>query len=202
MEQMGFIEKTKSFLFTPIETFKKVREEDIGVGLKYFIIWLVIYAALTTVVSLVVGAMLGSIYRNIPGFSGYGSFLGVIVGPIAAVISFIMILLSGFVGIFIGSALIHIGVLLVGGKKGYNQTIKAVMYGITPAFLLGWIPIAGIIFSLWSLLLEILGVRELQEISTGKAILAVLLPVIAIAIVVAIAIMMYVFVSGMIGSGP
>lgn len=67
------------------------------------------------------------------------------------------------------------------------QTVNAVIYGSTPRLLLGGIPFVGIIFTLWSLILGILGVRELQDLSTGKAILAV-----AIAVIIPLIIMILV----------
>jgi len=51
-------------------------------------------------------------------------------------------------------------------------------YAGTPGQILGWIPLIGFIAGLWSLVLIVLGIRELQEISTGKAILAVAIAVI------------------------
>jgi hypothetical protein len=80
------------------------------------------------------------------------------------------------------------------------QTIKAIIYGHTPRLLLGWIPFVGFIFMLWSLVLGILGIRELQEISTARAILAVaiavMIPLILIIIIAAWFMISYVSVNG------
>jgi len=58
-----------------------------------------------------------------------------------------------------------------------------------------FITIAGI----WALVIEIIGVRELQEVSTGRAIIAaLLLP--AIIVIIAIAATVYVYVSGMLSA--
>ncbi len=105
-------------------------------------------------------------------------------------------------------AFFHIFVYIVGGRKGITQTIKAFMYGQTPNFLLGWIPIIPIIvgiaplwlstvwssiLSIWSSILFTLGIRQLHEITTRKAILAVLMPFIICGII-ALAIIIVVFV--------
>ncbi len=90
-------------------------------------------------------------------------------------------------------AFFHIFVYAVGGRKGITQTIKAFMYGQTPNFLLGWIPVIGGITSIWSLILFILGIRQLHEITTRRAILAVLMPFIILGII-ALAIIIVVFV--------
>jgi hypothetical protein len=73
-------------------------------------------------------------------------------------------------------------VFLLGGRKGINQTFKAILYGETPCLLLGWIPFIGIIFAFWSLVLGVLGIRELQEISTRCAVLAVAIAIITLLI--------------------
>ena len=52
---------------------------------------------------------------------------------------------------------------------------KAVLYSATPTVLLGWIPLISFIAVLWSLVLRIIGIRELHEITTGRAVLALIL---------------------------
>lgn len=94
------------------------------------------------------------------------------------------LLIFSIMGIFISSSIVHIGVLIVGGKKGMKMTMKALLYGSTPRLLLGWIPFIGIIAEIWSIFLEIIGMRKLQEITTGKAIIA-LMSIIVIAIYIA-----------------
>ena len=63
-----------------------------------------------------------------------------------------------------------------------EQTIKAVLYAFTPSGLIGWIPFFGLLGWVWSIILTILGVRELHDLSTGKAVIAVILPVILLVI--------------------
>lgn len=103
------------------------------------------------------------------------------------ILAIIMVVLTLFL-VFIVGAWLHLWVYLLGGKKGYMQTMKAVMYGSTPYMLIGWIPIiGGFIGGLWSLVVEILGIRELHGISTGRVIaaylIAVIIPIIVIMLV-------------------
>jgi len=195
--EIGFVKKTKGFLIRPTETFNKVKEEEIGAALKYFVVWLLIYAVLSAVIFATIGNMLGN-------FSPLNSLsiLGVGTGGMAALWLFIILFVLGFIGVFISAGIIHMGVLIVGGKQGYYQTLKAIVYGNTPTYVLGWIPIVIYIAGIWALVLEILGIRELQEVSTGKAVLAVLIPLILIGVVLSIVIaaIAYIYVSGMIGA--
>jgi hypothetical protein len=99
---------------------------------------------------------------------------------LTAVILLIFVIISGLIGILVGSGWMHIWVYICGGRKGVGQTIKAMAYGSTPSLVLGWIPFIGIIFSIWSIVVSIIGIRQLHEISTGRAVLAYLLGAIII----------------------
>ncbi|MCZ7356441.1 MAG: YIP1 family protein [Candidatus Methanoperedens sp.] len=191
---MDFIEKVKGFLIEPAKTFDAVKEDSLEETIKYYAIIAAINSALSAVLLAFAGALLGSMM----GFRGLGMIM-MGVGAGAAILFFIESMILVIIGAFIGGAILHIFVYLLGGRKGIEQTIKAVMYGLTPLLLLGWIPIIGFIATIWSLVLEILGIRQLQELTTGKAALAVLIPVI-IAVIIAIVIAI-IFAAIMFGIG-
>lgn len=92
--------------------------------------------------------------------------------------------ISIIVGVFVIGAVIHAFVYLLGGKKGFIQTIKALMYGSSAALIFGWIPIINIIAIIFSLKNQIIGIRHLQELNTIRAILAILIPSIGVAFLV------------------
>jgi hypothetical protein len=112
-------------------------------------------------------------------FSGIFTMFGL--GPLSGfwfVIFAIMMIIGSVVFLFIGSAWLHLWVYVFGGRNGYRETLKALAFGDTPALLLGWIPMIGILAGIWALVLSFLGVRELHGISTGRALGAVLVAVI------------------------
>ena len=184
MAEIGFGEKVKGFLLSPTETFQKVKDEDLGPLMRYFVILTLIFSILMAVIMIgLSSAMLSLLPVKLPFMTGA-------VGGLTAVVTFITLLISLLIGLFIIAAIVHIFVYLLGGKKGYTQTVKAIGYGMTPSLLLGWIPFLNIIVGIWALIVEIIGIRELQEMSTGKAALAVILPGIIIGIIVGIAILL------------
>ena len=190
----GFGEKVKGFLVSPVSTFQEVKEEDLGSAVKYFIVLALVFSILWAIIFAAIGSTITSFMpTNMLPF-------GAAMGLVGAVVLFITLIVGLIVGLFIGGAILHIFVYIVGGRKGYAQTVKAIAYGETPALLLGWIPLIGPVFSIWALILGILGIRELHEISTGRAVLAVLLPAIIIGITVAIAATLYVFSAGMLST--
>jgi hypothetical protein len=159
------VTRVKGFLLKPVETFQQSRNDEPGVIFPYFAALLLINAILSAIITLI-------------GIETMPRLAGMPEGIAIPVIVFLMALAGGFILTLIFAAWLHLWVYILGGRKGIMQTFKAIIYGHTPRLLLGWIPVIGFIFVLWSLALGILGIRELQEISTGKAILAVVIAVI------------------------
>jgi len=63
-------------------------------------------------------------------------------------------------------------VYLFGGKNGVGQTANAMMYGATPALILGWIPYVWVVGVAWSIVVQIIGVRQLHGIPMQRAVAA------------------------------
>ena len=176
-------ERIKGFLFNPSETFDASKEDTLGDSLTYFVVVLAIFAAIFgTFYALYLATfspVITRIIASIPGTTSMLPFMaamGPLIGLLFFVLFFVLILVVGIIAAFIGGLWTHIWVYLVGGRRGVAQTIKAVMYGSTPSFLLGFLP--------WALIVQVIGIRQLQELSTGRAILAVILAIIIPAIII------------------
>ncbi len=102
--------------------------------------------------------------------------------------------------IFIGSAILHLCLMIVrGNHHGYKTTFRAVSYSYS-AYLFGIIPFIGLVIGgIYTFILTIIGVREGHGISTGRAVLAVLLPVIVIFILIFVAILFIMMFFGSMG---
>jgi len=176
--RLSFGEKVKGFLGAPSNTFNNVEAEALGSALKYFTIWVVIYAILRTIVFYTLERRVFQILWDLLGSSDAAIY------RFDPVIFALLAVLGAFASLFIGGLWTHLFVRAFGGRKGYRNTIKAFAYGNTPLFLFGWIPFVGMLFPVWAWVLDIIGVRQLHEISTGRAIGAVLLSMVAIVIIV------------------
>lgn len=87
----------------------------------------------------------------------------------------------GMIGLFIGAAILHgFNKLLRIYKKPLNNTFAAYTYSLGPAGLFGWIPLANIAVGIWSLIVSVYAISNQQEISFGKALLSLFIPVIII----------------------
>jgi hypothetical protein len=179
---MEYIELIKGFVLSPVETFRKVKDTDYGDTLAYFLVFAVIYTVLS--VSVILVRLPQAWFTSIFGLLGIETLSG-----FGIVIIAIMMIIAALVILFIGAAWLHLWVYLFGGRKGFRETLKALAFGETPALLLGWIPLLGILALIWSLVLTFLGVRELHEISTGRAlgavILAVMIPLLILVVLAA-----------------
>lgn len=159
---MLFLEKIKKILFKPTEFFREIKKEvGVGEAFKYLAIVSLIYVVLTMVL------------KFISSFF-FIDFLG---------FSFVMIIgvyVLSLVGSFVGAGILHLFVKIFGGKNDYSATYKASVYSSTPTLLLGWVPWLNAAVSFYSWYLSIKGLSILHEVSTGRAFLITLVPVIII----------------------
>jgi hypothetical protein len=173
------LEKIKKVIFQPNEFFESVKTE-VGImeAFKFFVIVSLVYLVFTIILFLAKPSML------LGGFLGFGPFSGLF-GVIGISIP-IFIYISLIVSTFVGAAIIHIVAMLLGGKGDYSATYKALAYAATPSLLAGWIPFLGILAGLYSFYLAIVGISKLHEVSMGKAVAIILIPVVVFAIIAAI----------------
>jgi hypothetical protein len=138
--------------------------------------------------------------RANPAFAFAGHTAGLLAQILLAPI-FVVIFL------FVGSAIVHLMLMLVGGTKsseaGFEGTLRAMAYS-TVAQLGAIVPFAGgLIAFVWSIVLETIGLADLHRTSTGKALAAVLLPLLlcCVCIFVAFGSLVAMFVGAAAGSG-
>ena len=182
--RMEYLEMIKGFVLTPAETFRKVKDTDYRETLVYFLALVVINTVLTIPVMLLTFPSAGTVFVGIFQRLGFGTLTA-----FGNVLFALMMIIGSLVCLFIGSAWVHLWVYLFGGRKGYRETLKALAFGDTPALLFGWIPLVGMLAGFWSLFISVLGIRELQEISTNRAlgalILAVMIPLFVLIVLAA-----------------
>ena len=108
-----FFDELKDLLLKPVDAFQDLKEKPIVAALGFFAVILLIFSVLSSVVGL-----------------NFANPLGLVIGIISVYVFL-------FVIIFIGAAILHLFVYLVGGRGGVEQTIKAVLYAFTPSGLIG-----------------------------------------------------------------
>jgi hypothetical protein len=159
----------------PSEAFTIMRPEG---GLMDPLIFGMIGGCAGTIISI----LFQGLFQSIPGMaSGNNAFDLFGLGPwgflliYAAVTPLLLIM-----GFFIGSGILHLCLMLVGGaNRSFETTFRVVCFTVGSANLFSMIPFCGsLIASVYHIVLECIGLSRAHQTTTGKAVIAVLLPVI------------------------
>jgi hypothetical protein len=119
------------------------------------------------------GAFVTEYGFEVPENEGVGEFIGsVVFAPIGSAI-----------GVFVVAGIAHLLVRLVVGatNAGCGATFRVAAYTSVTS-LVSWIPFIGGLLALYGIYLAMVGIREMHNTTTGKALLVVLLPVIVIVV--------------------
>ena len=169
-------EKIQGFLLRPAETFRAIREETFGDAVTYFGVLLVVNAVLSAIVGYLGFSALGMPGTGIAGAGGLGAMIA----------AFLAAVFLGIIGLLLGRSSFTSASSSWAGEVGCMQTFKAVVYGLTPYYLFGWVPIIGALAGIWGLFIEIFGIRELHDMTTGRAALAWLISVVIVLVILAV----------------
>jgi hypothetical protein len=119
-----------------------------------------------------------------PDMAGQGTTTGINILMLLIGYPIILTLLLYFMAM-----LVHICLGLVGGaRRGFEGTFRALTYGSAP-MVMTLIPMIGpLVGAVWSLVVTFLGYKHIHRTSTGKVLLAMLLPLIPFILLFAIVI--------------
>lgn len=80
--------------------------------------------------------------------------------------------------LFISAGILHLCLMLVGGaRRPFETTFRVVAYAGGSIGLLNVVPVCGVVaVSIWVTVAQVIGVSRAHQISTGKALIAVLIP--------------------------
>jgi hypothetical protein len=169
-----WIDTAKGVLLDPMTTFTNMRREGgLGAPLAYYLIGLAVSVAAALLWHLVgFGAAM-------PGMFGGG---GRAMAGAAMGLGFILVFLPlcQIVGLFIGTAIIHVLLMLFGGQKyGFETTFRAITYTQGSVAPLAIVPMCGsLIAAVWAIVCLVIGLAQMHETTTGKAAAAVLVPIV------------------------
>jgi hypothetical protein len=175
----AFVQTVSMILTRPNEAFSVMQTEG---GFGEPLLFGVIGGSIGAIVWILVSAMLHSLglaaalsqqnsLQNLLGASVSGAMLvvRVIITPILIV-----------VGLFIWAALVHLFLMMAGGaNKAFETSFRALSfaYGATSLFVI--IPCCGGLIALvWGLIADCIGISRSHETDIGRAVIAVLLPIV------------------------
>jgi hypothetical protein len=177
-EQLGLVKAFSDTLIMvltkPVEAFQIMRTEG---GLVDPVLYAVIGGSLGFIVYFLFTLLFGSFGMMGGQRNPLGAMFGGAIGTIFVII-FCPILIA--LSVFIGAGIIHLCLMLVGGaKKSYETTLRVVCFatGSTQPLLI--VPFCGsFVAGIWGLIVECIGLARAHETDVGRAVLAILLPVI------------------------
>jgi hypothetical protein len=191
---MAFISTIKQVLAEPTKFFRSV-QKDKGY-MRPWVYYILIFAVYIGVYFLT--ALPGSV-MDVQSETQVSTAISAVFLLIAFLL--LAVVLLGFLALFVhvSAAVLHLFLLVVGARMGYIQTFKIVCYASTPLIFLGpfglfdSVPIlgrlsisfAGLVISIYIIVLEVVGARVLHNLSTGRAVVGTLvLPVIIVILLV------------------
>ena len=188
----GFCKKARALLSQPTETFQSVRDEAARPVLHYFWTLLGLFSTLSTLAH-ISGIKLLIELESLPDVAGF-----VLLIVLFIVLRFLLGLLV--VGIIAGC--VHLAITHLGAERPYRETLKIIIYAMTPFMLLGWLPIPYIALPLlvWTIWLALLGIGEVQHLPQKKALIAMGLSVCVLS--VAIGLIYWFGIRALLETGP
>jgi hypothetical protein len=129
-----------------------------------------------------------------------------IVGLLSSGCIVVFLPLIAVVAMFVSAAIYHVMLLLLGAaRQPFETTMRVVAYSMGSTSVLQIVPVCGGVFAaVWAIVANIIGLARTHEISTGKAAAAVLLPVLACCVIIALfyAALIAVLVGAAVGGLP
>src|SRR5581483_497262 len=170
----AFIETLVMVLTRPAEAFTVMKREG---GLGEPLIYALIGGCLGGIVSLLFSLGLRSVGFFADRHDTFSAMARMGVGSAAFIV---LVPLLVVIGLFIGSAIIHLCLMIVGGaNQSFETTFRVVAFSQGSTGPLQMVPVCGgMIAGVWALVCNCIGLARAHETDTGRAVLAVFLPLI------------------------
>jgi len=170
----AFIETLSIVLTKPAEAFAIMKREG-GLGEP------LIYALIGGCVGGFVSFLFSLGFQSVGLFkdqqNGLAAMAGMGIGSVAIVI---LLPLFIVIGLFIGSAIVHLCLMIVGGaNQPFETTFRVLAFSQGSTGPLQMVPVCGgLISGVWALVCTCIGLARAHETDTGRAVVAVFLPLV------------------------
>jgi hypothetical protein len=168
----AFIETLAMVLTKPDQAFRTMKTEG---GLAEPLIYALIGGCVGGIVSLLLSLGLQSMGLFAGQRDAFTAMAGIGIGMIGLIV---LVPVFIVIGLFIGAAIVHLCLMIVGGaNKSFETTFRVLAFSQGSTGPLQVIPVCGgLIAFVWALVVDCIGLARAHETSTGRAVLAVLLP--------------------------
>jgi hypothetical protein len=168
-----FIETLQMVLSKPTAAFTAMKREG-GMGEP------LLYAVIGGSFGAVFAFVYNFVFRSFALFPTRHTAFDHVVGGIGLILVLILMPLFVVIGTFIASAMYHVCLMIVGGaKQSFETTFRVICFGGGSVSPLLVVPVCGgLIVLIWKIVVYSIGLARAHETDTGRAVLAVLLPLI------------------------
>jgi hypothetical protein len=170
----AFIETLQMVLTRPVEAFTVMKREG-GFGEP------LIYAVVGGSVGAIVAFLFSLLFHSFGMLTDQRNPLGAMAGMGIGSIGFIILIpLFIVIGLFIGAGIIHLCLMIVGGaNQPFETTFRVLAFTQGSTGVLQLIPVCGgLIAAVWGIVVNCIGLARAHETDTGRAVLAVFLPLV------------------------
>jgi hypothetical protein len=168
----AFIETLAMVLTKPDLAFRTMKTEG---GLAEPLIYALIGGCVGGIVSLLLSLGLQSMGVFAGQRDSFAALAGLGIGSFALII---LVPLFIVIALFIGATIVHLCLMIVGGaNKSFEATFRVLAFSHGSTGPLQIIPVCGgLISAVWALVVNCIGLARAHETTTGRAVLAVFLP--------------------------
>lgn len=156
-------------LILPERFFKGHAKDKPAKTLKFVGFWAMLPAFIVLVLEGFLGVKVGA-WLNIstwlakllvPGMSVTGLSIAIATG--------FLVWLGIIIGVVVTSVIAHAVIRIFEGKGHFGRTLNAIAYGASPAYAFGWLPLFGVLFALYSIVLQVAALREMHNLDLVTA---------------------------------
>jgi hypothetical protein len=169
----AFIETLQMVLSRPVAAFTAMKREG-GLGEP------LLYAVIGGTIGGVFAITYNFVLRSFTPFGDrHGAFTHLFAG-VGWIFLLVLTPIFVVIGMFVASAILHVCLMIVGGaKQSFETTFRVICFAEGSASPLLVIPFCGgLISGIWKIVLYCIGLARAHETDTGRAVIAVLLPLI------------------------
>lgn len=170
----AFIETLTMVLTKPDQAFRTMKTEG-GIGEPF------IYALIGSSAGAIVSLLFSMVLQSMGFLTGQRSAFSMMAGlGIGGFVMIILVPIMIAIALFIGTAIVHVCLMMVGGaNKTFETTFRVLAFTNGSTGPLQMIPICGgLIAGIWCLVVNCIGLARAHETTTNRAVLAILLPLI------------------------
>jgi hypothetical protein len=170
----AFIETLQMVLTRPAEAFTVMKREG---GFSEPLIYGVVGGSVGAIAAFLFSILLHSFGMFADQRNALGAMAGMGIGSIGFII---LVPLAIVIVLFIGAAIVHLCLMIVGGaNQPFETTFRVLAFTQGSTGVLQLIPVCGgVIAAVWGIVVNCIGLARAHETDTGRAVLAIFLPLI------------------------